>query len=315
LVIFDPCTKAVFQGQINPMTRQESGSYLSVILELSKVKITVAVAFTTITGYILAARQYDPGFLMPTLGIFFLACGSSVINHLQERHTDAMMARTMQRPLPSHRISGKSAVLVAASETLAGSLILFFGSGITALILGLVAMIWYNVIYTNLKRITPHAVIPGSVIGSIPPLVGWVAAGGQLFSMPACIMALFFFVWQVPHFYLLAIKYGHQYIEAGLPSITERWSESRTKKHIFLWIILTSVTAVFVAFSSLPASVISAALIVISSIILVISFRKLISGADGTFRPFPYFMRINYYVLAITIILITGPLFYTLFHI
>jgi protoheme IX farnesyltransferase len=297
------------------MTRQQSSSYLSLILELSKVKITVAVAFTTITGYILAARGYDPGFLLPTLGIFFLACGSSVFNHLQERHTDALMARTMKRPLPSRKISFSFALTVAVSETVAGSLILYFSSGLVALVLGLLAMVWYNLVYTNLKKITPHAVIPGSVIGSIPPLVGWVAAGGHLFSMPALILAVFFFVWQVPHFYLLAIKYGHEYIEAGLPSITERWSDSKTKKNIFLWIILTSITAVFVSFSTLPVSVISTALILVSSLILVISFRSLISRSDETFRPFQYFMRINYYVLAITLILITSPLFYTLFHI
>jgi protoheme IX farnesyltransferase len=297
------------------MTRQESGSYLSVILELSKVKITVAVAFTTITGYILSARGYDPGFLLPTLGIFFLACGSSVINHLQERRTDAIMARTRKRPLPSHKISFSSALMISLIETLAGSMILYFSSGIIALFLGLLAMVWYNLIYTNLKRITPHAVIPGSVIGSIPPLVGWVAAGGHLFSIPALIMAIFFFVWQVPHFYLLAIKYGHEYTEAGLPSITERWSTSQTKKNIFLWIILTSLTAFIVSFSTLPVSVISAALIMVSSVILVISFRSLAIRSDEPFRPFQYFMRINYYVLAVTVILITSPLFYTLFHI
>jgi heme o synthase len=297
------------------MTRQKSVSFIPVILELSKVKITVAVAFTTITGYILAARGYDAGFLLPTLGIFFLACGSSVFNHLQERRTDAMMKRTSKRPLPSHKISFFSAFAVAISETLAGSLILFFSAGLVALALGLLAMIWYNLIYTNLKRITPHAVIPGSVIGSIPPLVGWVAAGGQLFSIPALILSIFFFVWQVPHFYLLAIKYGHEYTEAGLPSITERWSDRQTKKNIFLWIIFTSVTALIVSFSSLPVSVISAALILVSSLILVISFRSLLTDSGETFRPFLYFMRINYYVLSVTAILITSPLFYSLFHI
>jgi len=297
------------------MARLNSGSYLSIILELSKVKITVAVAFTTITGYILAARGYDPGFLLPTLGIFFLACGSSVINHLQERHTDAMMLRTRKRPLPSRKISFSYALIIAMAETLAGSLILWLSSGSVALILGLLAMVWYNLIYTNLKRITPHAVIPGSVIGSIPPLVGWVSAGGELFSTPALILSVFFFVWQVPHFYLLAIKYGHEYIEAGLPSITERWSKSRTKKNIFLWIILTSITAIIVSFSSLPVSIISAALIMASSILLVISFRSLGFRSDETFSPFQYFMRINYYVLAITLILITSPLFYAIFHI
>jgi protoheme IX farnesyltransferase len=297
------------------MTRHELGGYLSVILELSKVKITVAVAFTTITGYILAARGYDPGFLLPTLGIFFLACGASVINHLQERRTDALMSRTSKRPLPTRKISFSFGVLLAVAETMAGWLILLLGSGVVALALGLLAMVWYNLVYTNLKRITPHAVIPGSLIGSIPPLVGWVAAGGRLFSIPALILAVFFFVWQVPHFYLLAIKYGPEYKIAGLPSITECWSNHQTKKIIFRWIILTSVTAVVVSYSSLPVSVISASLIVSSSALLVYSFRSLVVRSDETFSPFQYFMRINYYVLAVTVILITSPLFYTLFHI
>ncbi len=296
------------------MTRYESGSYFSVILELSKVKITVAVAFTTITGYILASRSYDPGFLLPTLGIFFLACGSSVFNHLQERRTDALMSRTSQRPLPSHKISAKVALLIGILETMAGWLILLLGSGAVALILGLLAMVWYNLVYTNLKRITPHAVIPGSVIGSIPPLVGWVSGGGKLFSIPALILAIFFFVWQVPHFYLLAIRYGGEYTKAGLPSITERWSDSQTKKNIFLWIILTSITAVIVAFSSLPVSAISASLIMASSAILIFSFRSLVVSSEESFSPFRYFMRINYYVLAVTAILITSPLFYIIFH-
>ncbi len=297
------------------MTRLRPGSYLSIILELSKVKITVAVAFTTITGYILAARGYDPGFLLPTLGIFFLACGSSVFNHLQERRTDGLMSRTRQRPLPSHKISFSSALLIAIVETLTGWLILLLSSGIVALLLGLLAMVWYNLVYTNLKRITPHAVIPGSVIGSIPPLVGWVAAGGKLFSMPALILAVFFFVWQVPHFYLLAIKYGPEYTKAGLPSITELWSNTRTKRNIFFWIILTSLTAIIVSISSLPVSIISAALIASSSVVLVFSFRSLVVGSSEIFNPFQYFMQINYYVLAVTLILITSPLLYSLFRI
>jgi len=124
------------------MARYKSGNLFFVILELSKVRITVAVAFTTITGYILASRDYNPGFLLPTLGIFFLACGSSVINHLQERHTDAMMLRTRQRPLPSHKISFLGAFGIALVEPLAGVLVLFFSAGTEALLLGLLAMVW-----------------------------------------------------------------------------------------------------------------------------------------------------------------------------
>ena len=109
----------------NKMTRYDHVTFLSVILELSKVKITVAVAITTMTGYILAARSYDPGFLAPTLGIFFLACGSSVINHLQERSTDAMMARTRKDLCHPRKYPFSSALLIAFTETLAGSLIIY----------------------------------------------------------------------------------------------------------------------------------------------------------------------------------------------
>jgi heme o synthase len=297
------------------MAQRNSGSLLSVILELSKVKITVAVAFTTITGYILASRAYDLGFVLPTTGIFFLACGSSVINHLQERRTDAMMSRTRLRPLPAHKISASGALALAVVETATGSAILYESAGLIALLLGLLAMVWYNGVYTYLKRITPNAVIPGSVIGSIPPLVGWVSAGGSLESARALLIAIFFFVWQVPHFYLLAIRYGQEYTQAGLPSITERWSSGKTRSNIFLWIILTAITATMVALSSLPASVISSALIMISSLVLVISFRPIQSDAEQSFKPFRYFMRINFYVLAVTLILVAGPLLHSIFHI
>jgi protoheme IX farnesyltransferase len=297
------------------MTRYRSGSLFYIILELSKVRITVAVAFTTITGYILALRGYNLGFILPTLGIFFLACGSSVINHLQERHTDAMMSRTRQRPLPAHKISLAVASWIALVETFTGSLILYFSAGILALLLGLIAMVWYNGVYTYLKRITPNAVIPGSVIGSIPPLVGWVSAGGNLFGFQAGILALFFFIWQVPHFYLLALQFGHEYEEAGLPSIVSQWSSGRTRSHIFAWIILTAIAAVVIAFTQLPSSVISSLLIVGCSFVLVISFRNIRGNRDEKFNAFSYFMKINYFVLAVTLILIAGPLLYRTFNI
>ena len=75
--------------------------FIKIVLKLSKVRITVAVAFTTITGYVLGKGAFDLGFLAVTLGIFLLACGSSVINHLQEYRTDSIMDRTSKRPLPS----------------------------------------------------------------------------------------------------------------------------------------------------------------------------------------------------------------------
>ena len=96
----------------------------------------------------------------------------------------------------------KGALILFVTEILSGSLILYLAANPLALLLGWLALVWYNLVYTFLKRITPHAVIPGSFIGAIPPLIGWVAAGGSLLDFRAWVLALFFFVWQVPHFYL-----------------------------------------------------------------------------------------------------------------
>lgn len=275
---------------------------LNAILELSKVKITVAVAFTTITGYILAVKGLDTGFILPTIGIFLLACGSSVINHLQEYRTDAKMQRTRSRPIPSGKISPQFASMVALIQIAAGSLMLLYGANITALMLGLIALMWYNIIYTNLKKVTPHAVIPGSVIGAIPPLVGWVSGGGLLTDPNAWVMAFFFFIWQVPHFYLLVLKYGKQYEAAGFPSLTQKYSMGQIKRIIFSWTLATVLAALLLPMTGLISSVITFSGLIISGIWLVIVFIKLLH-TDKELSPGKYFMRINYYVLSIIVFL------------
>ena len=271
--------------------------FIKIVLQLSKVKITGAVAFTTITGYVLARDAFDWGFISVTVGIFFMACGSSVINHLQEYRTDSAMERTRKRPLPSGRISRFNARLIAFFEIVAGMLVLNYLVNAEALLLGIIALIWYNAIYTPLKRVTPHAVIPGSVIGAIPPLVGWVASGESLLDVRAWSMALFFFIWQVPHFYLLGLKYGPQYEKAGFPSLTRRYSNRSLRMLILLWVISTAFAALSMYYFDVVKSTISIVLLCISSVWIIVLFLKPALKESMLFRPFRYFMRINYYVL------------------
>jgi len=276
---------------------------LRIFLELSKVKITFAVALTTITGYLLAGGSFDFGLILPTIGIFLLACGSSAINHYQERDQDLKMERTRNRPIPSGRISPAGALVFAFMLSAAGSYLLYLGSGMLGMQLGLLALIWYNVIYTPLKKKTAFAVVPGAVIGSIPPLVGWVSAGGQLSDPRALFMAFFFFIWQVPHFWLLMLKYGEEYTKAGFPSITSIYTSRQIKNITFIWILATAVSTLMLpAFDVVESWVVMAGLL-ISSIWLVGQFTRLLSVRDLTFSPIRYFMKINYFVLAVIIFL------------
>ncbi|PLX02827.1 MAG: hypothetical protein C0595_09165 [Marinilabiliales bacterium] len=282
--------------------------WISLLMELNKVRITFAVTLTTVAGYILANSSFDTGIILPTLGIFILACGSAVLNHIQDRDKDAIMDRTSNRPIPSGRISTLGASIIAVVEIIIGSLLVYYGSGFLALQLSLLALIWYNGIYTPLKRKTAFAVIPGSVIGALPPLVGWVAAGGQLSDPKAMVLGLFFFMWQVPHFWLLMLKYGQEYEKAGFKSITTMISPQQIKNSTFLWTVATAVSALMVSASGLISMVIFKILIVIAAIWLVAVFSKLIKPKTTSFNPFHYFMRINYFVLIMILVFSIEPL-------
>lgn len=276
---------------------------LKTILELSKIKITFAVMLTTITGYVLAAQSFSFEMIITVFGLFILACGSAIINQYQEHKDDAKMVRTSGRPIPSGRISAKNALLLGSSFSIVGSLMIFFNSGLIAMSLGILALIWYNAIYTPLKKITPFAVIPGSVIGALPPLVGWVAGGGSLSDPRALIMAFFFFIWQVPHFWLLMLKYGQQYEEAGFPSLQKYYSEKHIRRITFLWTFSTAITALMLPTFKVVSSMITAIGILALSTWLIFSFIRILKFDTVIFKPMKYFMKINIYVLFIIVLL------------
>ncbi len=84
-------------------------SKFKILVELTKLRITVFVTLTTAVGFIAAAGELNSAFIAPVVGILILACGSAIVNHIQERNTDALMNRTKGRPIPSGQISVKSA--------------------------------------------------------------------------------------------------------------------------------------------------------------------------------------------------------------
>ena len=277
--------------------------FLHTFPQLAKVRITFAVSLTTITGYVLASGQFDKGMILPTLGIFLLACGSSALNHYQEKDKDVLMERTKNRPIPSGDISANGALIFAFILSLGGSYLIYLGAGMLAMQLGLLALIWYNFIYTPLKKKTAFAVVPGSVIGSLPPMVGWVAGGGSLADPRALIIAFFFFIWQVPHFWLLLLKYGKEYEKAGYPSLTQIYSERQIRYTTFVWTLSTGVTALMLPVFGIVNSIGFSIAILAVTIWLVFQFTHLLRTKDEDFKPGIYFMKINYFVLCMIIFL------------
>ena len=224
-------------------------SVLRLLLQLSKARITFAVTFSVSTGYVVFAGRFDAGLLWPALGTFLLACGSATLNHVQEWRTDARMERTRERPIPAGRITPSGALMLAGLFLLLGINVLAQvpNHTLTVVLLGAFAVVYYNGIYWALKRITAFAVVPGALIGAVPPVIGWAAAGGWWWDRSILEIGAFFFIWQIPHFWLLVRLYGEQYAEAGLPTPITLVAPKQFQRITVNWVVLTAFFGLLLA--------------------------------------------------------------------
>ena len=180
--------------------------------------------------------------------VFLLACGASALNQYQERDIDARMERTRTRPLPSGSIAASHALLFSCALVLAGLALLAYACGTRAALLGLFSLLWYNGIYTYLKKMTAFAAVPGAAVGMVPPAIGWVSAGGALLDPRLAAICFLFFLWQVPHFWLLLLNHGEEYEQAGLPSLTGVMSRPQIARVTFVWIVAAAIASLSLPF-------------------------------------------------------------------
>jgi len=274
-----------------------------ILLSLGKINISISVSLSGIVGYVLFAGRFAWDMILPILGIFLLSSGSSALNHYQERAYDPLMKRTMGRPLPKGIITPGKVVLIAVIFLMAGAVLLAVTS-INAFWLGMLAVFWYNLVYTYLKRITAFAVVPGALIGAIPPMIGWVAAGGSLLAFEIMVLAFFFFLGQIPHFWLIVLRFGQEYEEAGFPSLSRIFSETQIKRLTFTWIAAVAVSVFLFPLSGMIHSVILIILLSILSLLLILGFRSLIFHGKKPFRFGKAFFYLNMYFLLVMFILL-----------
>jgi protoheme IX farnesyltransferase len=245
-----------------PYPKYVKRDFMSVFFRLIRVKLSLAVAFSILPVFVLAARALDWRAATTFLGVFLLAAAASAFNQVQERERDALMARTADRPLPAGRLRPKTALITAAALGTAGFFILLFGAGLVPALIGAGTLFWYNFVYTPLKTKTRWALFIGALTGAAPPAIGWTAAGG-LFSDPALYaVALFMFLWQVPHFLLLALVFSGEYKAAGIRCFLTGATQRRGRAAIGLWAIGTAIStipffALGIAASPIPGAVIA----------------------------------------------------------
>jgi len=270
----------------------------------------MAVGFTSMAGYIIYSGNLDFQLVKLALSVFVLAGGASAMNQFQERIYDSKMGRTMLRPIPSGKISPQLALLTAVLFIVSGIISLYILFGFLTAFLGFFNVLWYNFLYTPLKKITPFAVVPGSLTGAVPVLMGWTAAGGFLFESTIVFIAFFLFIWQIPHFWLLMLKYGKEYEDAGFPTINQKLSPMTLKKIIYLWMIATSVASLMVPFFIINISMLFFLSVFVVNIFFVGIFTKLSFGNYAEINLKKSFISINIYMIVFMMMMTIYHLFY-----
>lgn len=286
------------------MKRNNIAEKIGYFLRLSKLSIMIPVSFTSFTGYFIFRPHFSLNILLVTIGVLLLAISASVLNQLQEIEIDSRMDRTRNRPLPSRKISISQASIFFFLNLITGSLILFSAGGYRALLIGLLTIIWYNGIYTFAKRITAFAVIPGALTGALPPLIGWVAAGGGIWDRPVIFLEFLFFTGQIPHFWLLMLQYGDEYRKAGLPDLTNIFTRLQISRLTFTWVVTSVIAALFLCFFEIIHHSALSFLLFSASAYLVWKFSHLLRGELEKTNYREYFVILDLYYLLLLILLI-----------
>ncbi len=150
---------------------------------LTKPKVVLLIVFTALVGMLLAAEGVPPLdiLIFGLIGIGLAAASGAAINHVVDRHIDAIMERTRGRPLPTGGLDQIRALTFAVTIGVIGiSLLVAFVNTLTA-ILTFFSLVGYALIYTMyLKRATPQNIVLGGAAGAAPPLLGWTAVTGQV---------------------------------------------------------------------------------------------------------------------------------------
>ncbi|KAI4370313.1 hypothetical protein MLD38_018676 [Melastoma candidum] len=191
--------------------------------ELSKARLSMLVVATSGTGFVLGSGSaVDFGGLCWTCGgTMMVAAAANSLNQVFEINNDAKMKRTQRRPLPAGRISVPHAAAWASSVGIAGTAMLACQANAFAAGLAASNLMLYAFVYTPLKQIHPVNTWVGAIVGAIPPLLGWVAASGEM-SLNATILPAALYFWQIPHFMALAYLCRDDYAAGGFKMLSLR---------------------------------------------------------------------------------------------
>ncbi len=286
--------------------RGNAGVCIKNSLSLSKIHLSLFVAFSSYFGFLLNnLLPQSRGFIVAS-GVFFLSCACSTLNNIQDRHIDVLHKRTRNRPFPKKEVTIRYASVQFCFLILtAFSLLTYSIETPLPALLGLLSLVLYNGCYTPLKKRTLFAMVPGTLCGMLPPLIGWTASGGHQSAATILIVMMIFGIWQIPHTWIIILRHFTDSANASIPGFSDYFSRASLKRILFVWV------SSFAVLLLLLLTFCNAVLTDIVRWIIAINAIGLISGfAIGLFLKNETCYRWLFIHLNLSLLLLMIPVFF-----
>lgn len=215
--------------------------------EITKMRLSVSVVFSSIAGYLLGAETVSiTSLLLLAIGGYLMVGASNAYNQIIEKDLDVLMHRTRNRPIPAGRMTVNTAFIIATVFTILGIGVLYSINPKTAMF-GAISIFMYVSLYTPLKTKTPLSVFVGAFPGAIPFMLGWVAATGN-FGIEAGTLFMIQFFWQFPHFWAIGWFLYTDYKRGGFFMLPTGKQDKGTAVQVVLYTIWTVLVSLIPAF-------------------------------------------------------------------
>ena len=228
-------------------TQVLSTSWVKNFTEITKLRLSVSVVFSSVAGYLLGAAEVDfMILLLLCIGGYCMVGASNVYNQIMERDLDSLMDRTKNRPIPAGRMSIAAALSIAVILTIVGIYVLYSINPQTAMF-GAISIFIYVFLYTPLKTKTPLSVFVGAFPGAIPFMLGWVAATNDFGIEPGTLFIIQFF-WQFPHFWAIGWFLFDDYKKGGFFMLPTGKRDRTTAVQVVFYSVCTVLSSLIPAF-------------------------------------------------------------------
>jgi protoheme IX farnesyltransferase len=276
---------------------------MKIYLDLTKNGIVCFVLVSGLAGYALSMPPFEawnfPHLIATLLSLYFFSAGSFALNQAQEWRIDEKMPRTQKRPIPSRAVSPFQAWFLGFGYILLGLVASLLVNQLV-MWLGLATVVLYNVLYTPIwKRRWAFGAVPGAIPGAMPVAIGYAANSSQLLHPELIYAFMVMFLWQMPHFWSLAIRFKEDYAMGGIPVLPVSIGVERTLYHMGLYMFAYVGLAVASPFFT-------SAYILYPVLVLPFAFKVLFEffryyREGGQSRWLPFFLWTNFSVLVFLI--------------